>query len=227
MNYIVAICVALITGGLSYIVLNNKIASGLRIFKQSDETEQYTSMTFSSLTMIIASAVLTIVAFFATLKTFGYVSDPISIAKMLVALVVMTGAACFDFREKRIPNVFPLAMIGSAVILLALGVITKQQGALQYIMWNSISAFACGITFFALAFVTGQGVGAGDIKLMFSLALLCGIYPIIGTLFYGVIACSVAVIAALVLKKKTLKESLPFGPFMYVGFILTIFIMKY
>ena len=226
MNYIVALCVTVCICLLSYIALNKKVASNLRIFTPCDG-EEYVSRDLSAKAIISICALLSAVSFFAVLNILGYVSDPIGVAKMIVALFCMTGAGCFDFREKRIPNIFPLVMVLSAVVLLLLGVILKQDGAVGYLLTNSVAAVSCGVLFFIAAAVTGQGIGAGDIKLIFSLALLGGVYTVIGSLLYGVLACAVAAVLSLISKKKTLKESLPFGPFIYIGYILTVFLMKY
>lgn len=226
MNYITALCVTACIMALSYVALDKKVASSLSVFKPCDD-EEYISRDLSKKAIICICALLTIVSFFSVLKILDYVSNPIGDAKMIIALFCMTGAGCFDFREKRIPNIFPLVMVLSAVVLLLLGVILKQDSAVSYLLTNSIAAVSCGVLFFIAAAITGQGIGAGDIKLIFALALIGGVYTVIGSLLYGVLACAVAAALSLILKKKTLKESLPFGPFIYMGYILTIFLMKY
>lgn len=226
MKYIVALLVSVVTFILLYIALSEDIASKVKVFKAYDP-DAFESKHMSKKIIYLISIMITVISFFTILKIFDYVSDPIGISKMIIAFLCMTGAGAFDYREKRIPNIFPLVMALAAIVLLALGVITKQQGAMQYIMWSVIPAVACGALFFVAAFITQQGIGAGDIKLICSLALLGGVYSVIGTLLYGVIACSVSAVLLLLTKKKTLKESLPFGPFLYVGFVLTVFLMKY
>ena len=227
MSYIVASCVMVLAVALSYVALNKELATKVKLFNASDIDENFTSKDISPKTQIVICAMIAAVAFLVTAKVCDYVSNPIGIAKMLIAFICMTGASCFDFREKRIPNIFPLIMAVSAIILLLLGVILKQNGAVQYLTGNIISAVVCGILFFIAAFITGQGIGAGDIKLIIALALLGGVYTIVGTLLYGVLACSVVAVLALLFKKKKIKESLPFGPFLYVGFIITVFFMNF
>lgn len=227
MEYVVVICIVMVTASLSYIALNDRCASKLKLFKPTDADEEFVSRLISKKVLIVLCALLTVVSVFTTLTIFDYVSDPIGIAKMLVAFIGMTGAACFDFRERRIPNIFPLFMAVSAVILLAIGVITKQQGAITYVTESIISAVVCCIFFLVAALITAQGIGAGDIKLITALALLGGVYTIVGTLLYGMIACSIVAASSLLLKKKKIKESIPFGPFLYMGFIITVFLKNF
>lgn len=227
MNYLVAAIVALIAAALSYIALDQQTANKIKFLAAADKEENYESKNLSKTVIWIATTVLAVVSFLSALKIMDKVSDPINISKMLLILVCMVGAAGFDFREHRIPNFFPLVMAAGAVILLALGVILKQPGAVSYITTGAIAAVGCGVILLVASFLTKQGIGFGDIKLISAMALLSGIYALMGTLFFGVIACSIYAIVVLLLKKKKASSGVPFGPFLLFGYILTLFAITF
>ncbi|MBI3046371.1 MAG: prepilin peptidase [Candidatus Harrisonbacteria bacterium] len=69
----------------------------------------------------------------------------------------------------------------------------------------------------------GKGMGMGDLKMMLALGLLYG-WP--DVLFIFIIASVIGAAASLALMlfhKKTLKDALPFGPFLVIGAILVFF----
>ena len=137
-------------------------------------------------------------------------------------MVCLTVAACVDLREHRIPNVVPLTMTVFAVISLTIGFLTDQQGYLSYIFSSVVSSVVVAILMLVASILTKKGIGMGDIKLLSALALLGGVYTICGTLFFGITLCAVAALVLLALKKKTVKEGLPFAPFVLLGYFITI-----
>jgi prepilin signal peptidase PulO-like enzyme (type II secretory pathway) len=67
---------------------------------------------------------------------------------------------------------------------------------------------------FLLLVTRGKGIGMGDVKLSLPLGLLFGwpdILPVVGFAF---ICGALVGVALILLKKKTMKETLPFGPFL-------------
>lgn len=227
MIYFVAIMTAVVIAVLSYITLNKKISDKIRLFKPADPEEHFDSKELNGTKIWIIVSLLTVVCFISVLQIQARVNNFLGIAKMVIALICMAGAACYDFREKRIPNIFPGVMALSAVILLAAGVIFKQNGAVSYITSSVFAAASCAVFMVIAAFLTKQGIGAGDIKLISALALIGGVYVIIGTIFFGIFSCCICAIFALLLKKKTIHESLPFGPFLFIGFIIMLFVIQY
>jgi leader peptidase (prepilin peptidase)/N-methyltransferase len=94
---------------------------------------------------------------------------------------------------------------------------------------NVYANFALGIVsglifFWAIYFLTkGRGIGFGDVKLAFALGALMG-WP--DTPFALVLSFVLGAIVGLVLlglRKKRLKEAIPFGPFMIAGVTLVFF----
>lgn len=156
-----------------------------------------------------------------------HTGDPINLAKMTISLLCLTGAAAVDIREKRIPNIFPAIMAVCGIILLAAGFLTGQKGAVSYALGNTVAAAATGVAFLVLSVLTRQGIGAGDGKLLCAFALIAGPLSLIATVALGTTICAVCAAVLLLSKKKTAKDSLPFGPFLFAGYVMTILLRLY
>ena len=226
MNHILAIPAAICCVLVAYSTLNAELANKIKVLhimgKPSDEEKN-----LDKRQVLLFSLTLGIICYGAIVMLFRHTGELINRLKMLVALVCLTGAACNDYREQRIPNIFPLAMAVVGLLCLAMGYLTSQNGAVSYIAGSLVAAVLVTACMSMVALLTKNGIGMGDIKLLGALALAGGIYAVGGTLFYGVIACSLAAIVLLILKKKTIKESLPFGPFIFIGYIVSIFTSFY
>lgn len=98
------------------------------------------------------------------------------------------------------------------------------------ILWESksfglliVSAAAIGLFFLLLIAITkGRGMGGGDVKLGLLIGLFNGFpYNVLGV-FLGFVAGSLVSILLIVMKKKTMKDIVPFGPFLIVGSIISL-----
>ena len=63
------------------------------------------------------------------------------------------------------------------------------------------------------------GIGLGDVKLLSCIGFMCDIYIVIKTLTLALLACICILGVLLILKKQTVKDHLPFAPFIHIGFI--------
>lgn len=79
--------------------------------------------------------------------------------------------------------------------------------------------------FFALFLITkGKGMGLGDVKLAFLLGLVLGFPAIILALYLAFLTGAiVGIILIIWRKKRSLKETIPFGPFLITGTIIGLF----
>lgn len=176
---------------------------------------------------LLISILIALMTVICGVKVVNNVSSWISLLKLNIATVCMTGSGCVDAREKRIPNIFPAIMSISGVILLIVGVLTGQDGAFAYIASSLFATLTTVLVLMIAAALTKGGIGPGDIKLLGALALLCGVYTIGGTAIIGVSICALYSIFLLVTKRKGLKESLPFGPFLLAGFFCSVMLGYY
>lgn len=226
MKYIVVFFAALVSTVVAYTTIDENIANRIKIYniyRYSDEQSKKISHTKIWI-IVLAIFLLNI---FASRIIFFTISDKVNIVKMYTALVCISGASCNDYRVKRIPNIFPLVMAVIGLCCLAIGYFSKQDGAMAYIVSSLYATVGVAICMILISILTKQGIGMGDIKLLCALSLIGGVYTICGTLFFGIIFCAIAAVCLLITKRKTMKEALPFGPFIYIGYLISIYMSIY
>ncbi|MCS6915801.1 MAG: A24 family peptidase [Myxococcales bacterium] len=94
---------------------------------------------------------------------------PVALALLFGSLAVATVT---DLRRRRIPNVLTLPAAAAGLVLHAIsgGGWTFLSSLLALGLW-----FAGGLTFWSLS--RGQGIGAGDVKMVMAAAALVGFWP--------------------------------------------------
>ncbi len=92
-------------------------------------------------------------------------------------------------------------------------------------MGHLFGAVAIGLFFLILVLVTrGRGMGMGDVKFMFAAGLLFGWPDVaIGT-FFAFLLGGIVGGALFILRKKGMKDRIPFGPFLVLGLTAAFFI---
>ncbi len=100
-----------------------------------------------------------------------------------------------------------------------------EIGNLAAFFDNFIAAILAGSFFLTIVLLTrGEGMGGGDVKLAFLMGLVLGIDKILISLAVAFTFGAIIGIILIILKKKTLKSAIPFGPFLAIGTIIGLFI---
>jgi leader peptidase (prepilin peptidase)/N-methyltransferase len=141
------------------------------------------------------------------------------LAAALVALSVI------DLKLFLLPNriVFPLA--GASVVLLGLG--AAADGQLDSYVRALIAGAVSCVAFGVLHIVYPRAMGYGDVKLAFVLGLYLGylgLGELILGLFLGFLYGAVVGVLLIVLKLRTRKDHVPFGPFLAAGTMTAILV---
>mgnify|MGYP001580032107 FL=1 len=106
-----------------------------------------------------------------------------------------------------------------------LGVYAPIFGLRENIWFNYLLASFFAVAIFGLIILISRGraMGLGDLKLVASLGLIFGWPDILIVLFLAFIIGALVGVIFLVLKKKKIKDMVPFGPFLVLGAGLTFF----
>jgi len=152
------------------------------------------------------------------LWTFGPTWTTVLYAILFSALVVVTGT---DLTHKIIPNVVTLpgivlGLIGGATVL-PVGLINALLGVAVGggILW----ALALASPYF----FGKEGMGGGDIKLLAMIGAFLGWKPALLTIMIGSLTGSVIGISLIALRFMKREEYIPFGPFLVLGALLSMF----
>ncbi len=134
-------------------------------------------------------------------------------AVLCASLIII---AFIDLEHKIIPDVITIPGI---IIGLAVSFTMPHITVL-----NSVKGLLVGGgLFYAVAVLSRGGMGGGDIKLIAMIGAFLGWKSTLLTIFLGSLIGSVAGITLIVLKKKGRKDMIPFGPFLSLGAIISIF----
>ena len=167
----------------------------------------------------LGTAVLFVAAFFK----FGVDLKFIFAALMLVVLLAV---AVVDLQRQIIPNRIILPSLIAAPILAVIAGFASGQampiaGTVGYLEM-AIGFILGGGLLLLIALVRPGGMGGGDIKLAAFMGIFLGRYVLIA-LFIGFLLGSLAGIIAMAFFHKSRKDLLPFGPYLSLGAMLTIF----
>lgn len=168
------------------------------------------------------SAIATAVGFALLAWRFG----PHPALPALLALVA-TGVvlSIVDLTEHRLPNavVLPTVVIVAVLLVLA-SALTGEWLRLAWALAGGTGMFA---VYFALALISPKGMGMGDVKFAAPLGLVLGWFGwnvwLVG-LAAGFIIGGLVSLIALLLRRVTLRGSIPFGPSMLGGAVIAILV---
>uniref|UniRef100_UPI004056D012 prepilin peptidase n=1 Tax=Agathobacter sp. TaxID=2021311 RepID=UPI004056D012 len=149
----------------------------------------------------------------------------ITATKLMIVFFVLCGAFVTDMELWIIPNLYPLLLIASRVGLLVFEIAAIPENALGNIMDSIISLAVSTVLLLAAAKMTGGGIGMGDIKLFAGIGFMCGMTVLCFTLVFAFFICSVVSAALLITKKMKLKDALPLGPFIWLGYGASILLL--
>lgn len=119
-----------------------------------------------------------------------------------------------DLEHRIIPNkvIYP-----AAVAALAIDVFLPPG-----IVWGAIGAAAGFIFLLVPALIKPEGMGFGDVKMAALMGLVLGFPLVMVSLVMGAALGGVLGLGLILLKLKTRKDTIPFGPFLSVATIVTL-----
>ncbi len=219
MKYISAGILAVLSAVVVFLALGEKV----KIFNVLSTEENEKKLTVKMPLRMVLTVIAAAVGFTATVMLYKYCSVTINILRLQFAYICIAGAACVDLRECRIPNVFPAAMAIAGIVSLAAMYFTNVEGVMAYMLSSVVGTVACAVCMFIVYALTKGGIGMGDIKLLCALSLLCGANSLGCTVAVGAVSCGLVTAVLLIMKKKKIKDdALPFAPFAFLGFAVSV-----
>ena len=150
------------------------------------------------------------------MMTASAASDGAGIVNCVFALVLVSILSIASYGDIKMLSVETLHLR----ILLAFGALCT--------IWNGPSAWICRMPLFLLLFIIlsllarreKSGIGSADAKIIAVLALFMHPGPVFSAVFYALAAGLVYGIVLILRKKVTMKTSLPFIPFIWIGIMV-------
>ena len=147
---------------------------------------------------------------------------PPNLLRLVLLGTLLTAAAYIDALSHKIPNWIVLCTAAVFAGCTVLDFVLSGTDAVPMALNSVLAAAVFFVVFFLVRLASRGGVGYGDIKIITAAALVLGIYGTFSFLLVSHVLAAVAAIALLVSKKATRKDGLPFGPFFYLGYLITI-----
>ena len=156
---------------------------------------------------------VTALAFTALFFSYGF-TLPLLVGCVAVSFAIPI--IVIDARHKIVPDALSIPFIGSSLIL----------GLLTIHPWYGVFiGGAIGFLFFLLQWVVSKGkwIGSGDIRLGLGMGLLLGWEFLLVALALAYFSGTLFAIILLARKKKKLKATIPFGPYLLMAMLVALF----
>lgn len=148
------------------------------------------------------------------------------ISKQIVVALLFLSAMIIDKDTHKIPNILILIGFSAGIILLGVEFLISRDTFLTSLVTNGVGCCGCLVLFYILARLTKEGVGMGDVKLIAAVGWILGLASTIFVVLASMILCSLYAIFLLVGKKKNKNDTLPFGPFLFFGYIILLLLFN-
>jgi prepilin signal peptidase PulO-like enzyme (type II secretory pathway) len=149
-----------------------------------------------------------------------YGATPVLLIRSLW-VAVLVQIIFFDFEHRLILD---RVLVPSAAAALLLSLLTPQLGWVQAL----VTGVGAGLVFLAIAVVGGlvfkaEAMGLGDVKFSVLIGLIVGFPAILSAVLSGVILAGVVAVGLVVLRVRTMKDSIAYGPFLAIGALLALY----
>lgn len=173
-------------------------------------------MKFDAKVALIAPMIFIVLLYF-----FG-ISEKFFIYSFISILLIMD--AFVDIKAQIIPNGLNMTGFLVGLVYLYYKLVTNVSVGLDLFLGMIVGAgIFILIALFALVAYRKEGMGLGDVKLMGMLGLFLGVKNIIQVFILSFTVGAIVSIVLLVTKIKKADDYIPFGPFIVVATILTMF----
>lgn len=142
--------------------------------------------------------------------------------KMSIAFITLSCIFVTDIRMFIIPNFCSLILLVGRLIILLFEFIFNHEGLVIGLFDSFIALISSLIILIIVSKIAKGGLGYGDIKIISCLGFLCGIRSVYFTLLLALITCAFFSTLLLIIRKKKVSDLLPLGPFIWIGFGLSI-----
>jgi prepilin signal peptidase PulO-like enzyme (type II secretory pathway) len=133
-------------------------------------------------------------------------------------------ASVYDIKERRIPNLCVLLMIGAWTAMVVPQLFYDTSGALSELIDSAMGFASAGALFLLVYLVSRKGLGGGDVKFMAAAGLYLGFQRVPPAILYGSILSAIVGGILILAKRIGRKDPIPLAPFLYIGILLTIFL---
>ena len=142
--------------------------------------------------------------------------------KRLALLSLLWPIAYIDYKTYRIPNAFIAFGMICRVLILAFELFMTPETVWTTLLSEVLAAVGLLIAAVLCAVCVKNSIGFGDMKLFVVMGLMLSLNGIWSAIFLALIVSFFISAYLLISKKKTRKDSIPFGPAIVIGTFLSV-----
>lgn len=149
-------------------------------------------------------------------------SDFIGAAKLTTLVTLLAPISYIDFKSRKIPNKLLLSGLIARVVFYIIEFFMGKE-EITGILFSDLKGMLLGGGIFLIgALAAKNSIGMGDVKMFAVIGLFCGYTRTMAVIMFSLFLCFVTAIILLLLKRKSLKDSVPLAPFVFVGTFLAM-----
>lgn len=152
--------------------------------------------------------------------------NPLNFCRQMAVALVLLSAMILDRKTHKISNILVIVVFGIGVMLLAVEFFLSRETILTTLITSIAGLLMCLVLFYILARLTREGIGMGDVKLISSMGWMLGLASTLVAVLFGLILCTLAACILLFWKRKNKDDRIPFGPFLFFGYILMLLLFS-
>lgn len=151
--------------------------------------------------------------------------DPVPAAAFGAYLVALVLLLATDLDQRLLPDVVTLPAVPLAFVFSLSGLNPLVPPGLLPVA--VVVALVVPTVLLLLAIPFGSGaIGQGDLKLLVSVGLLVGPLRLVYSVVYGALLAGLVLVVLLVLRRITLKTFVPYGPFLIIGAMWAVLVIR-
>lgn len=167
----------------------------------------------------VGMVVVAVFMSYVALQLYGVGMPWVDLLRYISVASVLYSLAVIDWKTYKIPNVFVFGLFGFGSVLLVIEILLCQENMLFLAIEKLSGLFICVVLFYFLSRITKDGIGMGDVKIIAIIGWMMGFSFTILMVMFSLLICSLVACFLLVVKKKNKNDKIPFGPFLFLGYI--------
>ena len=151
-------------------------------------------------------------------------TEPITGGRLLVTALLLLPMMVIDWHTHRIPNALVLTMLAAGTVFLAMEFFLTPEIFRNQLVSCILGLAGFLVLFYVMARLTRGGIGMGDVKLIAAEGWMTGFVITLASTMFSLLVCSAVATVLLFTKKKNSNDQVPFGPFLFFGYVLSLLI---
>lgn len=150
--------------------------------------------------------------------------DICAFTRFITLYQILFCIAVIDYQHKIIPNFLLFVGMGCQLVCNFFTHSIQNSSWMQIFQPNISGLLGSVFLLLLIYLLSRQSIGFGDVKLFGVIGFYTD-FPFSFTVFFFALLCSsLCAILCLIFKQKGRKDTLPFGPFIFLGFLLALWI---